>query len=206
MKGGSASSVKIDALANRIVLYASDVPSATTPKLSALHRSQWKDALLGVGNLLPPSIKELASAAKVNQALAAREVMRVSLAACATWFDRSASAGYGDVHRAAKPKIFVASEFIIHRNGSTSTTKNQVEYLAEKRQPWADKWNHNGEHDPELLRILAVFRAEAKEVPRDPLVVSDLDCALKSEAENKSRGLVPVTPSDLSRLPHAGKQ
>ena len=206
MKTGSASAAKISTHTERIVLCAAGIPADSAPKLSPAYHSQWKHALLSVGSLSPPALRELADAAKVNKTLAAREAMRASLAACVAWFDKSAEAGYGDVHRAAKPKVFVPAEFIIQRNGTTSISKNQAEFLAEKRVAWASKWDHEGVHDPELLRILEGFRVEAVEVPRDPLDVPDLDVALSYEAEKKSRGLVQVAPSDLSRLPSDGKQ
>ena len=206
MKGGAAGPAKISALVARIVQCAACVPLASAPKLSAPHREQWHCALLKVQDLALPALVELASAAKANKTLAAREVMRVSLAACSEWFDKAAKAGYGAVHRAAKPKTFVPSECITCRNGLLGVTKDQAEYMSEKRKPWATKWNHDGEHDPELLRLLATFRSEATEVPRDPLTVANLDSALPAEAEKKARGLVQITPSDLDRLPPAGKQ
>ena len=206
MKNGTASQSKVNSLAAKITLCAEGIPAASAPKLSNLHREQWRNALLHVNSLALLPLQDLARAAESNKVLAARETMRISLASCATWFDESAKAGYGDVHRAAKPKVYVASEFIIHRDGVTSISKNQAEYLAEKRLAWADRWDHSGKHDPELLRILDSFRAEAIEVPRSPLQVSDLRGALRSEAENKSRGLLQVAPSDLVRLPHSGQQ
>ena len=207
MKGGGAAGVvKIRTLEDKICLTSACVPSNCAPKLSSVHRAQWKEALANVASQPLPKLLELAAAAKLNKTLAAREAVRTSLAACGAWFDRAAAKGYGAVHKAAKPKVFVPSELIFCRSSEVSVTKDQVEYLQEKRQPWAEKWNHDGEHDPQLLRLLSEFRKEAVEVSRDPLKVADLDSALSAEAENKSRGLVQVTPADLTRLPLSGKQ
>ena len=198
-KGATASAAKFSALEHKIILCAACVPPASAPKLTSQQRYQWKLALERVVGITDVHLASLIDAAKANKTLAAREVMRVSLLACATWFDRAASAGFGAIHRAAKPHVYVASEAVIVRDGSLSVTKNQAEYMCEKRQVWATKWNHDGQHDPELLRLLSAFRSEAVEVPRDPLSVLDLDSALQGESDSKARGLVQVSPSDLTR-------
>ena len=54
--------------------------------------------------------------------------------------------------------------------------------------------------------MYAMIRQRAKETELPPLSIHKLDAALSNESKKKARGLVQVSPTDVGRLPIAGKQ
>jgi len=206
MKAGKAGDAKLVAQAAKLTSRAGRIPAEHEPPLSPAHRKEWDNALRSTYDATPPQLRDLAKAARGNANLAAHAVVRRVQADFTAWCDTEAEKGSGKLHKLAKPENVAPDEYIGTLDGHLTTTTNQKDYVTAKRLAWASRWDHEGQHQEALLRLLHGFRQDAIDTDLEPITVHNLTDALRSEPKNKSRGLVQLSPEDIIRLPTVGKQ
>ena len=207
MRKGKASPERVAAQTAKIQARAGSTPSARAPLLTPADVANWNRTLKSLHLLTDIEIAAARDAAQHNRDLCARACAKTSMQQFVAWFDKAAEGGAGALHRASKPRIAVVDEaFVGTASCLEGTTSNQVDFMDAKREAWASRWCHEGQHSEALLSKVQQFRDAAAEVDMSPITEHLLDSALSNEPDTRDKGLVQVSPKDVARLPSKGKK